>query len=177
MNGFVAISGSQQIYGRPFLRGMLRTSAWGVLAAGLALGTPAFAQNAQANGQSDNSGTSSQSSDSLGGASAGDIIVVGTRASLQSAIARKRNAGTVVDSIVADDIASFPDKNIGDSLARVTGVQLSREFGEGNQISIRGVEPDLNRVEINGVGQSSALGARAGDFREFASELVKSIDV
>jgi iron complex outermembrane receptor protein len=35
------------------------------------------------------------------------IIVVGTRASLQSAIARKRNAGTVVDSIVADDIASF----------------------------------------------------------------------
>ncbi|WP_336869307.1 TonB-dependent receptor [Sphingomonas sanguinis] len=177
MNGFVAITGSHQVHGRPFLRGMLRTSAWGVLAAGLALGTPAFAQNTQANGQNDNSGTSSQSSDPLGGASAGDIIVVGTRASLQSAIARKRNAGTVVDSIVADDIASFPDKNIGDSLARVTGVQLSREFGEGNQISIRGVEPDLNRVEINGVGQSSALGARAGDFREFASELVKSIDV
>ena len=176
MNGFVAITGSHQTHDRPFLRGMMRTSAWGVLAAGLALGTPAFAQNAQANGQSDNSGTSGQSSDSLGGASAGDIIVVGTRASLQSAISRKRNAGTVVDSIVADDIASFPDKNIGDSLARVTGVQLSREFGEGNQISIRGVEPDLNRVEINGVGQSSALGARAGDFREFASELVKSID-
>jgi hypothetical protein len=48
---------------------------------------------------------------------------------------------------------------------------------EGNQVSIRGVEPDLNRVEVNGVGQSSALGSRAGDFREFASELVKSIDV
>ncbi|MGR6329901.1 TonB-dependent receptor [Sphingomonas sp. XXL09] len=106
-----------------------------------------------------------------------DIIVVGTRASLQSAIARKRNAGTVVDSIVADDIASFPDKNVGDSLSRVTGVQLSRDFGEGTQISIRGVEPDLNRIEINGVGQSSALGSRAGDFRELATELVKSIDV
>lgn len=106
-----------------------------------------------------------------------DILVVGTRASLQSAIARKRNAGTVVDSIVADDIASFPDKNVGDSLSRITGVQLSRDFGEGVAVSIRGVEPDLNRVEINGVSQSSATGARSGDFRELATELVKSIDV
>lgn len=106
-----------------------------------------------------------------------DILVVGTRASLQSAIARKRNAGTVVDSIVADDIASFPDKNVGDSLARITGVQLNRDFGEGVAVSIRGVEPDLNRVEINGVSQSSATGARSGDFRELATELVKSIDV
>ncbi|NJP64698.1 TonB-dependent receptor plug domain-containing protein, partial [Pseudomonas brassicacearum] len=63
------------------------------------------------------------------------------------------------------------------SLARITGVQLSRDFGEGTQISIRGVEPDLNRVEINGVSQVSATGTRAGDFREIAAELVKSIDV
>lgn len=106
-----------------------------------------------------------------------DIIVTGTRASLQSAIARKKNAGTVVDSIVADDIASFPDKNVGEALARVTGVQLSRDFGEGVAVSIRGVEPDLNRVEINGVSQQSAGGSRAGDFRELQVELVKSIDV
>lgn len=112
-----------------------------------------------------------------GAVSAADIVVVGTRASLQSAINRKKIANTVVDSIVADDIASFPDKNIGDSLARITGVQLSRDFGEGTQISIRGVEPDLNRVEINGVSQVSATGTRAGDFREIAAELVKSIDV
>ena len=170
MTRFVAITTSRQANGARIGRGMLRTSAWGALATGLVLSTPALAQNGK-------SGASAHASEPMSDADAQDVIVVGTRASLQSAIARKRNAGTVVDSIVADDIASFPDKNIGDSLARVTGVQLSREFGEGNQISIRGVEPDLNRVEINGVGQSSALGARAGDFREFASELVKSIDV
>ena len=154
-------------------RHMLRTSAWGALALGLIAGTPALAQTATPAPQTQPDAPKQD----LDEKAPGDIVVVGTRASLQSAIQRKRNAGTVVDSIVADDIASFPDKNIGDSLARVTGVQLSREFGEGNQISIRGVEPDLNRVEINGVGQSSALGSRAGDFREFASELVKSIDV
>jgi TonB-dependent receptor len=108
-----------------------------------------------------------------------EVIVVGTRASLQSAIQRKKNAQTTVDSIVADDIASFPDKNIGEALQRVTGVQLTRDFGEGTRVSIRGVEPDLNRVEMNGVsilGQDG-LGSRGADFRELASELVKSIDV
>ena len=79
-----------------------------------------------------------------------------TRAARKSAIARKKNTGTVVDSIVADDIASFPDKNVGEAMARITGVQLSRDFGEGTQVSIRGIEPDLNRIEINGVSQSSS---------------------
>ncbi|MFT3990829.1 MAG: TonB-dependent receptor [Luteolibacter sp.] len=110
-------------------------------------------------------------------ASNSDIIVTGTRASLQSAIARKRNAGTVVDSVVAEDISSFPDKNVGEALSRITGVQLSRDFGEGVQVSIRGVEPELNRVEVNGVSQQSAQGERGGDFRELQVELVKSIDV
>lgn len=108
-----------------------------------------------------------------------EVLVVGTRASLQSAIERKKRAGTVVDSIVAEDVAQFPDKNIGEALQRITGIQLARDFGEGVQVSIRGVEPDLNRVEVNGVSMlgSSANGSRGADFREYASELVKSIDV
>ncbi|WP_334181416.1 TonB-dependent receptor plug domain-containing protein [Novosphingobium sp.] len=107
------------------------------------------------------------------------IVVVGTRASLESAIARKRGADTVADSIVAEDVSQFPDKNIGEALQRITGVQLQREFGEGVAVSIRGVEPDLNRVEINGVSLlgNSGSGERGADFRELASELVKSIDV
>ena len=114
-----------------------------------------------------------------------EVIVVGTRASLQSAMGRKKRANTVSDSIVAEDIGQFPDKNVGEALGRITGVQLARDFGEGNAVSIRGVEPDLNRVEINGVGALSTAGnlsvygggGRSNDFRELPSELVKSIDV
>lgn len=141
--------------------------------AGLAIALPgaALAQSAEQSTTNSESAPQSEEVES--------ITVVGTRASLKSGIERKRNASTVVDSIVAEDISQFPDKNIGEALSRVTGVQLVRDFGEGMQVSIRGVDPALNRVEINGMSVLSANGQsnRANDFREFASELIKSVDV
>ncbi|MBW8845757.1 MAG: TonB-dependent receptor [Burkholderiales bacterium] len=107
------------------------------------------------------------------------VVVTGIRRSIQSAIDRKRNASTVSDSIVAEDVDQFPDKNVGEALSRITGVQLSRQFGEGSQVSIRGVEPDLNRVEINGMSVLGTNGGagRGAELRELASELISSIDV
>ena len=106
------------------------------------------------------------------------VIVTGIRRSIQSAIDRKRNGSTVQDSIVAEDIDQFPDKNVGEALSRITGVQLTREFGEGSQVAIRGVEPDLNRIEINGMSVlSTGPTGRAAELRELPSELIASIDV
>ena len=105
------------------------------------------------------------------------IEVTGIRFSDISALERKRNAGTSMDSLVAEDIGEFPDKNIGEALQRISGVQLGRDFGEGANISIRGVEPELVRVEMNGVGAMGMGGGRSVDFRDMASELVKSLDV
>lgn len=107
------------------------------------------------------------------------VQIVGTRRSIASAIERKRRAGTVSDSIVAEDVDQFPDKNVGEALSRITGVQLTREFGEGSQVSIRGVEPDLNRVEVNGMSVlgTGDSGGRGAELRELASELIASIDV
>jgi iron complex outermembrane receptor protein len=113
-------------------------------------------------------------------AKAGTVIeITGTRSSIQGSIARKRTSSTVSDSIVAEDIDQFPDKNVGEALSRVTGVQLTRQFGEGSQVSIRGVEPDLNRVEVNGVSvlSTNGSGGRGAELRELAAELISSIDV
>jgi TonB-dependent receptor len=151
----------------------IATTSLLALAAGLACATSVSAQTAPAAGASAESSTIEE------------VVVVGTRASLQSAMNRKKRNGTISDSIVAEDIGQFPDKNIGEALGRVTGVQLARDFGEGNAVSIRGVEPDLNRVEINGMSTLSTAGnlsvygggGRSNDFRELAAELVQSIDV
>lgn len=107
------------------------------------------------------------------------VTVVGTRKSVASAIDRKIRNSTVSDSLVAEDINQFPDKNVGEALSRITGVQLTRDFGEGSQISIRGVEPDLNRIEVNGMSVLGTNGnaGRGAELRELASELISSIDV
>jgi iron complex outermembrane receptor protein len=71
-----------------------------------------------------------------------DIIVSGIRQSLANALNTKRNSDQVVDAISAEDVGKFPDKNVGEALQRITGVQIQRAGGEGSAVSIRGVDPD-----------------------------------
>ena len=57
------------------------------------------------------------------------VAVTGVRRAAQSAQTIKKNNDQVVDSIVADEIGKFPDKNVAEILGRVTGVQVRREGG------------------------------------------------
>ncbi|MDG2528145.1 TonB-dependent receptor plug domain-containing protein [Caulobacter endophyticus] len=115
-----------------------------------------------------------------------EAIVVGARASQQSAIARKKRSTTAQDSIVADDVGSFPDSNVNEAMSRVAGVAIERNgFGEGDGVSIRGNGADLTRVELDGMGVAAsgfslAAGGgegRGADLREFPAEMIKSLDV
>lgn len=107
-----------------------------------------------------------------------EVVVQGIRASLQGAVKAKRDSEQVLDAIVAEDIGKFPDKNIAEALQRVTGVQLTRTQGEGSGISIRGAEPNLNRVEVDGVTQlSPTVGQRSVDFRDLPVEFVNRLEV
>jgi TonB-dependent receptor len=114
------------------------------------------------------------------------VTVVGTRASQQSSIERKKNAATAMDSIVAADVGALPDRNIGEAISRMSGVALDRgDFGEGVSVAVRGNSADLTRVEIDGQGVQSAGGTdmngggsgRGTEFRQLSSDLIKSVDV
>jgi TonB-dependent receptor len=154
------------------------TASWTVLGIAMACSAPAMAQTAPASDQE--AAAPDDSSDEPV-----DVLVVGSRASQQSSNARKKNARTATDSIVADDIGSFPDRNVGEAISRVPGVALARnDFGEGETVSVRGNGPELTRVELDGIGVQStgALsigtgGARTADLRELPAELVKSVDI
>lgn len=109
------------------------------------------------------------------------ITVTGIRKSLEDALSDKRNAPQVLDAISAEDIGKFPDKDMGEALQRVTGVQITRSSGgEGSTVTIRGADPTMTRVEINGTtALSLTVGAsdRAVDFRDLPVEFVKTIEV
>ena len=48
-----------------------------------------------------------------------EVVVTGFRGSLQQSLNVKRDAIGAVDSIVAEDIAEFPDNNLAESLQRI----------------------------------------------------------
>lgn len=70
------------------------------------------------------------------------VEVTGLRQSLRSAESIKRDAIQVVDAINADDIGKFPDRQAGDALQRVAGVQVGRDRGQTDTVIIRGL-PDV----------------------------------
>ena len=115
------------------------------------------------------------------------VSVTGYRASVEKALDIKRGEAGVVDAIVAEDIGKFPDLNLAESLQRIPGVVITREGGEGRQISVRGLPPDLTRVRINGMEALTTVGAtdqnggtnrsRGFDFNVFASDLFSQLIV
>ena len=109
-----------------------------------------------------------------------EVIVTGIRASLRNSLEFKRDSSQIVDAISAEDIGQFPDKNLSEALQRVTGVQITRQDGEGRAVSVRGADPSLIRVEVNGTAALSltvAASDRAIDFRDLPVEFVSRIDV
>lgn len=85
-----------------------------------------------------------------------EVMVTGIRGSIKQSIDIKRNAATVVDAINAEDVGKFPDRNAAESLSRIPGVNVSREFGEGEKVNIRGTSSDYNRTLLNGQTVASA---------------------
>lgn len=107
--------------------------------------------------------------------SEGEIVVTGLRQSLESAQAIKRNADQFVDSITAQDIGRLPDINVAEALQRLSGVQITRNRGEGSAIAVRGL--NQVRTELNGRDIFSASGGRGLSFEEVGSELLAGVDV
>src|ERR1700730_5654686 len=54
-----------------------------------------------------------------------EVVVTGIRASLEQSLEQKRAADSVEEVITAEDVGKMPDKNIADSLKRVSGVSIS----------------------------------------------------
>ncbi|MEN0038361.1 MAG: TonB-dependent receptor [Cellvibrio sp.] len=114
-----------------------------------------------------------------------EVMVTGIRASMANALNAKRGAANNIDAIVAEDMGKMPDLNLAESLQRVSGVAITREGGEGRNITVRGLGPSFSATTLNGMEVPSSTGGldssggvnrgRAFDFNVFASELFNKI--
>lgn len=113
-----------------------------------------------------------------------EVVVVGVRKSLQSAQQIKKNADTVVDSITANDIGSFPDKSVAEALQRVAGITVNRFAATGDTahfsaepsgVIVRGLQQV--RSEFNGRDIFTADSNRGLSWSDVSPELMGGIDV
>ncbi|PZU00999.1 MAG: TonB-dependent receptor [Brevundimonas sp.] len=107
-----------------------------------------------------------------------EIIVTGSyRRSLEEAVDIKRRTIGFSDSIVATDVANFPEQNLAEALQRIPGVTIERNKGLGQRVSVRGLPSEFTFVTINGLATASGSGGRDVEFDIFASEIIQQVTV
>lgn len=106
------------------------------------------------------------------------VVVTGSYSkSLEQAVDIKRSTVGFSDSIVATDIADFPEQNLAEALQRMPGVTIERSRGLGNKVNVRSLPSDFTHVSINGLATASGSGGRDVEFDIFASEIIQSVTV
>ena len=114
-----------------------------------------------------------------------EIVVTGSFAtSLADALVIKRRADSISDVVSASDIGNFPAVNVAEALQRVPGVSISREAGEGQFVSVRGLGPNFQSVTLNGSPiayneniRNSDQSGRQFQFRVIPADLISAIVV
>src|SRR5215469_10240562 len=91
---------------------------------------------------------------------ASQVVTVSGERSLGEveAINIERTADNIVQVLPSQIIMSLPNTNIADAVGRLPSVSLERDEGEGKYVQIRGTEPRLSNVTINGVNIPSPEG-------------------
>src|SRR5690606_14276747 len=90
------------------------------------------------------------------------ILVTGRLLDAELSIQAKRDADQIVDVLSANQASQLPDQNVAESLSRIAGVSMIRnnESGDGEYISIRGLDSALSNIQFDGVNTGQVGGAR-----------------
>jgi TonB-dependent receptor len=90
---------------------------------------------------------------------ADQVVVTAERLQGESeAINIERTSDEIVQVLPSRVINSLPNTNVADAVGRLPSVSLERDEGEGKYVQIRGTEPRLSNVTINGVNVPSPEG-------------------
>lgn len=103
-----------------------------------------------------------------------DIVVTGLIGSLKTAREMKRRSDAIMDVIAAEDVNQLPDNSATEALARLPGVQIFRNRGEGQSITIRGINQVVTTID----GQEAYTGvSRRTLLNSYPAGLIRSMEV
>ena len=108
-----------------------------------------------------------------------EVLVTAGRARGEAeAINRTLESDNILQVLPVEVITSLPNTNIADALGRMPSVTLERDEGEGKYVQIRGLEPRLANVTIDGVNvPSPESGVRQIKLDVIPANLVDSVEI
>src|SRR3989454_4591041 len=107
------------------------------------------------------------------------VLVTAERASGEAeAVNRERTADNIVQVLPSEVIRSLPNANMADALGRLPSVTIERDEGEGKYVQIRGTEPRLANLTIDGVNiPSPESGVRQLKLDAIPADIVESVEI
>ncbi|HXI34844.1 MAG TPA: carboxypeptidase regulatory-like domain-containing protein, partial [Gemmatimonadales bacterium] len=95
-----------------------------------------------------------------------------------SALEHQRTADNIVSVLSGDEIRALPNGNAAEAAARIPGVSTERDEGEGKFVQIRGTEPRLSNVTVDGVHiPGTEEGDRIPKLDDVPSDLLAAVAV
>ncbi|HXJ30021.1 MAG TPA: TonB-dependent receptor [Gemmatimonadales bacterium] len=96
----------------------------------------------------------------------------------RAALNHQQAAANIVTVLSGDEIRALPNANAAEAAGRIPGVAIERDEGEGKFVQIRGTEPRLSNVTVDG---SHVPGTEKGDripkLDDVPSDLLGAIEV
>jgi TonB-dependent receptor len=108
-----------------------------------------------------------------------EIMVVGDRPHGEAeAINRQRTSDNILQVLPSDVIRSLPNANMADAVGRLPSVTLERDEGEGKYVQIRGTEPRLSNLTIDGISVPSPESqVRQVKLDTIPADIVESVEI
>jgi len=108
-----------------------------------------------------------------------EVLVTAERASGEAGqVNREITSDNIVQVLSADVIRSLPNANMADALGRLPSVTLERDEGEGKYVQVRGTEPRLTNVTIDGINVPSPENfARQIKLDAVPADIVESVEI
>lgn len=108
------------------------------------------------------------------------IVVYGTRSARANALNLQRSAENNSEVVSADDLGNFTGTTFSDALRRTAGVSFQRDAitGDGTNVIVRGLDPDMNNVKLNGLQLPVGNGTgRSADLSNLLADSVSKITI
>ena len=107
-----------------------------------------------------------------------EIVVFGQRSARARALNRERTAENFSTVLSSDVLGQFSGTTISEALRRAPGIAFvpDPDTGDGANVIVRGLEPDLNQVQLNGLRLPAASDFGRGRSPDLSAILTESIE-